>query len=127
MATSRKKSEVWDHFTEEHGTAYAICNTCHDKVKRGKDNERHAWSATPLWNHLKRHHADKFKAATEQRSAQEHTAKRRRLEEAERGNLYVNGTPKLAAFSERKTKYSADTDQQKEIVKLLAVSRNKWL
>ena len=29
MATSRKKSEVWEHFTEEPGTSFALCRVCH--------------------------------------------------------------------------------------------------
>ena len=29
MTTSRKNSEVWEHFTEEPGTSFALCKVCH--------------------------------------------------------------------------------------------------
>ena len=118
--SARKKSEVWEHFTEDENTVFAICKHCFDKVKRGKDlNNRKSWSASPLWTHLQRHHPTEHKEATGQRALFEKHAKRRKTEEYKRGNIYVQGTPVLPEYLKKRTKYSNDNEEQKELTKLL--------
>ena len=122
LMTSRKKSEVWDHFSDDGNSPFAICNHCKTKVKRGKEDDRSPWSATPLWNHLKRQHPTRHNEATGQRTLHDQQAKRRRLTDEQRGNIYADGTPvmPLPEFLTRKTKYSKDSQEQKDLTKLLA-------
>ena len=76
ISGKRKASEVWSFFlASQDAPSYTLCKLCDVKVKRGKDGDRSSWSATPLWNHLKRHHPEQHRAASEQKDAVE---KRRR-------------------------------------------------
>ena len=70
-------------------------------------------------DHLNRYHPKQYKVATDQRSNVEQENKRQELKEENKGDIYVNGTPKMADFLQRKTKYSPDNTYKRELVKLL--------
>ena len=123
MATKRKTSTVWAHFTEEPGTPSAKCHHCHSTIRRGKEGDRKSWSSKPLWSHLQSKHRSAFKEASQERAKDETAAKKRKLEEKERAEIYVGGTPKLANFLEKKQKYAPDNPEQKSINDLLTT----WL
>ena len=89
-------------------------------MRRGKDENRHSWSATPLWVHLQRHHATEHAKAEEQRAKESNATKKRKGTDKERQELYVNGTPKLLAYVTRKQKYLPESKEQKDLNKLLS-------
>lgn len=117
----RQRSEVWTYFTEVDGTPFAECIACQDRIKRGKDGDRSSWSATPLWNHLKRHHPTDFQIADQERVSTEKRVKlNAELTKKKSLSLYTHGTPKLADYVTRKEKYHTDSEEQKTLTKLLA-------
>ena len=63
------------------------------KVKRRKEGARSSWSATPLWNHLKRHYPEEHKAASEQENAAEMDAKQRKLDEEKEKEKHPGKNP----------------------------------
>ena len=119
MASKQKTSSAWNYFTEEDGTPFAVCKLCSAKIKRGKDGDKKTWSSAPLWAHLRRKHQNQFREATESREKAEQAVKKRKLEEDERRAVYVNGTPKLGAFLEKKEKYKPNDPEQKSLTDLL--------
>ena len=90
MASKRKRSGIWDFFVEDNGTSSAICNICQSKIKRGEDENRAAWSPTPLWNHLKRHHLPEYETAIAHREKEEEEAKRRKSHDEQRKSICQN-------------------------------------
>ncbi len=100
----RKKSEVWEYFIEESGTSVAACTICSTKVHRGRDDNRSSWSATPLWDHLKRYHPTVHQQAKTSRDKEASAAKRRKEESEKSKEIYVNGTPILLQFLTKKQK-----------------------
>ena len=116
MSTAKQKtSSVWAYFSKEFGTPFARCNKCSVKIKRGQDGNKKTWSSNPLWSHLKtKHGAEHIKALKERDNADQLT-KKRKLDEAEKLAVYVNGTPTLEAFIEQKKKYQPDNATQKSI------------
>ena len=98
MSTAKQKtSSVWAYYSEEFGTPFARCNKCSVKIKRGKDSNKKTWSSNPLWSHLKtKHGAEHIKALKEREKAYQLT-KKRKLDEAEKLAVYVNGTSTLEA------------------------------
>ena len=121
MTSKRKTSEVWTYFSVDQDTpVFAQCLLCDMRLKRGKENDRVSWSVSPLWNHLKRNHPEEHSRASDQRSAVERSTKQRKVEEAKKKEIYtLAGTPKLADFIQKKTKYLEDNPEQNELTKLL--------
>ena len=107
MTSKRKTSEVLTYFSVDQDTpVFAQCLLCDMRLKRGKENDRVSWSVSPLWNHLKRNHPEEHSRASDQRSAVERSTKQRKVEEAKKKEIYtLAGTPKLADFIQKKTKY----------------------
>lgn len=60
-----------------------------------------------MWTHLRSKHQTEFRNATESREKAEQAVKKRKLAEAEKAAVYVNGTPKLAVFLDKKEKYKS--------------------
>lgn len=119
MTSKQKTSSVWPFFREDVGTPFATCILCSFRVKRGKEGDRKAWSSKPLWTHLRSRHRTEFQNASDSREKAEQAAKKRKLAEAEKAEVYVNGTPKLTAFLDKKEKYKPDNPQQQKLNKLL--------
>ena len=106
MSTAKQKtSSVWAYYSKEFGTPFARCNKCTVKIKRGKDGNKKTLSSNPLWSHLKtKHGAEHIKALKERDNADQLT-KKRKLDETEKLAVYVNWTPTLEAFIEKKKKF----------------------
>ena len=123
ISGKRKASEVWSFFlASQDAPSYTLCKLCDVKVKRGKDGDRSSWSATPLWNHLKRHHPEQHRAASEQKDAVERDAKQRKLAEEKKKEIYIQaGTPKLSDFITKKAKYSDGNPEQIELINKILV------
>ena len=119
MSTAkRNKTSVWSYYSEECGPS-ARCNKCSAKIKRGKEGNRKTWSSNPLWTHLKTKHAEDHRKAMQERDIANQATKKRKLDDEERQAVYVSGTPKLAAFLEKKEKYQPDNSTQKKITEAL--------
>ena len=117
MSAKRKTSPIWQFYSEELGTPFATCKICQSKLNRGKDGIRNTWSTSPLWKHLESKHRPEFKVASDEQDREKETTKRRKLNEEKQGEIYVNGTPKLQSFMEKKTKYNADYPEQQKLTK----------
>ena len=53
MSCKRKKSEVWNYFTNDPDrAAFAVCSICDVKVKQGKEEYRSSWSVSSLSSKL---------------------------------------------------------------------------
>ena len=74
----------------------------HPKSSEEKYGDRKSWSSNPLWSHLKTRLAADHRKTMEDRDKADQVTKERKLDEAERQAVYVNGAPKLAAFVEKK-------------------------
>ena len=120
MSSSKlKTSSVWSFYLEENGTPYASCKKCLMKIKRGKEGSKKNWSSKPLWTHLEAKHPVDYRKAMEERDIANSATKKRKLDEEERQAVYVSGTPKLAAFLDKKEKYQPDNSTQKQITEAL--------
>ena len=119
MTSKQKTSSVWPFFREDVGTPFATCTLCSSRIKRGKDRDRKNWSSKPMWTHLRSKHQTEFRYATESREKAEQAVKKRKLAEAEKAAVYVNGTPKLAVFLDKNEKYKPDNLQQQKLNQLL--------
>ena len=131
MSTSKQKTSlVWAYYSEEFGTPFARSNKCSVKIKRGKDSNKNTWSSNPLWSHLKTNHGAEHIKALKERDNADQLTKKRKLDEAEKLSVYVNRTPTLEAFIEKKKKYQPDNATQKSIT-CLPISLSKmtfiWL
>ena len=87
----------WAYYSEEFGTPFARCNKCSVKIKRGKDGNKKTWSSNPLWSLLKTEYVAEHIKALKERDNADQLTKKRKLDEAEKLAVYVNGTPTLEA------------------------------
>ena len=57
--SGRKKSRIWDFFSEAEDSKYAICAVCSKEVPRGGGNTK-TYTTTNLVQHLKSKHMEEY-------------------------------------------------------------------
>ena len=63
----RKRSKVWDFFSEAEDSRFAICAVCSKEILRGGDNTK-TYTMTNLIHHLKSKHTEEYRRYEELRS-----------------------------------------------------------
>ena len=71
---AKKRSVIWEFFSEDEASKYAVCNECRTKVPRGSSSTK-SFTTTNLLQHLSTKHVEIHKQYLERKTRSEATAK----------------------------------------------------